>query len=160
MNQDELKQIKNTYNKAGFFLLYVDEVGFEPTLVATLMNDNIYTINDFESKFIKNQYPETETQINELKFYLECLIQDMSNNILSAKGRGLEDLLESFSALVETDKVAIRNLSLERYSKPELLKVLFKRHYEVKGLNISEFEAISKYVDEKHAEYLKSIETI
>ena len=60
MNKEELIEIKQTYNTAGFFMLYVDEVGFDKKLLSKLMHDGIYTINDFEEKFIKETYPETE----------------------------------------------------------------------------------------------------
>ena len=62
MDAKELNQIKQTYGDAGYFMLYVDEVNFEQKLVSKLMRDGIYTVNDFEEKFIKETYPETEEQ--------------------------------------------------------------------------------------------------
>ncbi len=158
MNKEELIEIKNTYDTAGYFMLYVDEVGFDEKLESTLLKDGIYAVNDFESKFIKAQYAETESHIAELKMFLEFLIQDMSNNMLSPKGRALEDLIESFSALLSADKLALRNLALSRYERHELLKTLVSRHYKINSPeNTTELEAFLKYIDEKHTEYLNSL---
>ena len=157
MNKEELIEIKNTYDNAGYFMLYVDEVNFDAKLEKKLLNDGIYAVNDFESKFIKEQYSETEQHIEELKMFLEFLIQDMSNNVLSAKGRPLEDLIESFSALLSADKLALRNLALSRYENHNLLKTLVSRHYKINNPeNKTELEAFLKYIDEKHTEFLKS----
>ena len=157
MNKEELIEIKNTYDNAGYFMLYVDEVNFDAKLEKKLLNDGIYAVNDFESKFIKEQYSETEQHIEELKMFLEFLIQDMSNNVLSAKGRPLEDLIESFSALLSADKLALRNLALSRYENHNLLKTLVSRHYKINNPeNKTELEAFLKYIDEKHAELINS----
>lgn len=157
MNKEELIEIKNTYDNAGYFMLYVDEVNFDEKLEKKLLRDGIYAVNDFESKFIKEQYAETEQPIAELKMFLEFLIQDMSNNVLSANGRPLEDLIESFSALLSADKLALRNLALSRYENHELLKTLVSRHYKINNPeNKTELEAFLKYIDEKHAELLNS----
>ena len=157
MNKEELIEIKNTYDAAGYFMLYVDEVNFDEKLEKKLLKDGIYAVNDFEAKFIKEQYSETESYIAELKMFLEFLIQDMSNNMLSAKGRALEDLIESFSALLSADKLALRNLALSRYENHELLKTLVSRHYKINNPeNKTELEAFLKYIDEKHTEFLKS----
>ena len=87
MNKEELIEIKNTYDNAGYFMLYVDEVNFDAKLEKKLLNDGIYAVNDFESKFIKEQYSETEQHIEELKMFLEFLIQFMmvsSSDLLKA----------------------------------------------------------------------------
>lgn len=157
MNKEELIEIKNTYDSAGYFMLYVDEVGFDEKLEKKLLKDGIYAVNDFESQFIKKQYSETEGQIEKLKMLLEFLIQDMSNNVLSAKGRTIEDLIESFSALLSADKLALRNLALSRYEHYALLKTLVSRHYKINNPeNKAELEAFLKYIDEKHAELINS----
>ena len=157
MNKEELLEIKNTYDNAGYFMLYVDEVNFDEKLEKKLLKDGIYAVNDFEAKFIKEQYAETEPHIAELKLFLEFLIQDMSNNVLSAKGRALEDLIESFSALLSADKLALKNLALSRYENCKLLKTLVSRHYKINNPeNKTELEAFLKYIDEKHAELINS----
>lgn len=160
MDAKELNQIKQTYGDAGYFMLYVDEVNFEQKLVSKLMRDGIYTVNDFEEKFIKETYPETEEQTTFLKEFLKGLIKDMSNGILSAESKNIDEILEAFSELLKTDKLAISKLELQKFENAELLKTLISRHYEITDkTNTSEKEAYLKYVDEKHKEYLKSIET-
>lgn len=157
MNKQELNEIKNTYNNAGFFMLYVDEVGFDAKLEKKLLNDNIYAVNDFESKFIKEEYAETETTIANLKTILNNFIYDMSNKILSPDNRAIEDLIESFFALLKADKLAIKNLELERYENFELLKTLVSRYYKINAPeNKTELDAFLKYIDEKHTELLNS----
>ena len=160
MNAEELNQIKQTYNTAGYFMLYVDEVGFEPKLLSKLMKDGIYTVNDFDEKFIKESYPETEEKTAELKAFLQGLIKDMSNGILSAESKNIDEILEAFSELLKTDKLAISKLELQKFEKADLLKTLISRHYEIDASeNKTELDAFIKYIDEKHKEYLKSIET-
>lgn len=157
MNKQELNEIKNTYNNAGFFMLYVDEIGFDLKLEKKLLDDNIYAVNDFESKFIKEEYAETEEPIANLKATLKNFIYDMSNKILSPEDRAIEDLIESFSALLKADKLAIKNLELERYEDFELLKTLVSRYYKINAPeNTVELDAFLKYIDEKHKELLDS----
>ena len=160
MDKKELFEIKETYNKAGFFMLYVDEVGFESKLLSKLMKNGIYTVNDFEEKFIKETYPEIEDTMQEVKAFLQGLIKDMSNGILSAENKNLDEILEAFSELLKADKLAISKLELQKFEKKELLKTLVSRHYDILAdANKTECEAFLKYIDEKHKEYLKSIET-
>ncbi len=159
MDKKELIEIKETYNKAGFFMLYVDEVGFEQKLLSKLMRDGIYTVNDFEEKFIKETYPETEEIMQGVKAFLQDLIKDMSNGILSAESKNIDEILEAISELLKTDKLAISKLELQKFEKAELLKTLVSRHYEIlEDANKTELDAFLKYIDEKHKEYLKSIE--
>ena len=89
MDKNELKKIKETYNTAGYFMIYVDEVGFEAKLFSKLMRDGIYTVNDFDEKFIKETYPEMEATMQGVKEFLQGLIKDMSNGILSAENKNL-----------------------------------------------------------------------
>lgn len=160
MDKKELIEIKETYNKAGFFMLYVDEVGFEQKLLSKLMRDGIYTVNDFEEKFIQETYPETEEIMQDVKAFLQGLIKDMSNGILSAESKNIDEILEALSELLKTDKLAISKLELQKFEKAELLKTLVSRHYEIlEDANKTELDAFLKYIDEKHKEYLKSIET-
>lgn len=157
MDKNELIKIKQTYNSAGFFMLYVDEVGFEQKLLSKLMRDGIYTVNDFEEKFIKETYPETEEIMQNVKAFLQGLIKDMSNGILSAESKNIDEILEAFSELLKTDKLAISKLELQKFENAELLKTLLTRHYEINtDANKTELDAFKKYVDEKHKEYLKS----
>ena len=157
MDKNELIEIKQTYNKAGFFMLYVDEVGFEPKLLSKLMRDGIYSVNDFEEKFIKETYPETEEVMQIVKAFLQGLIKDMSNGILSAESKNIDEILEAFSELLKTDKLAVSKLELQKFEKAELLKTLLTRHYEINAnANKTELDAFIKYIDEKHKEYLKS----
>lgn len=158
MDKKELIEIKETYNKAGFFMLYVDEVGFEQKLLSKLMRDGIYTVNDFEEKFIKETYPETEEIMQDVKAFLQGLIKDMSNGILSAESKNIDEILEAFSELLKTDKLAISKLELQKFEKAELLKTLVSRHYEIlEDANKTELDAFLKYIDEKHKEYLKTV---
>ena len=160
MNKEELIEIKQTYNTAGFFMLYVDEVGFDKKLLSKLMHDGIYTINDFEEKFIKETYPETEEIISELKAFLQRLIKDMSNGILSAESKNIDEILEAFSELLKTDKIALSKLDLSRFEKAELLKTLLSRHYDINDkTNQTERDAFFKYIDEKNQEFKKSTES-
>ena len=157
MDKNELIEIKQTYNKAGYFMLYVDEVGFEPKLLSKLMHDGIYTVNDFEEKFIKETYPETEIVMQNVKAFLQGLIKDMSNGILSAESKNIDEILEAISELLKTDKLAVSKLELQKFEKAELLKTLLTRHYEINAnANKTELDAFIKYIDEKHKEYLKS----
>ena len=158
MNAQELNEIKQTYNKAGYFMLYVDEVGFKQKLLSKLMKDGIYTVNDFEEKFIKENYPETEAVMIEIKEFLQGLIKDISGGILSAESKNIDEILEAFSELLKTDKLAISKLDIQKFEKSELLKTLISRHYKLLGdENKTELDAFLKYVDEKHKEYLKTI---
>lgn len=158
MNTQELNEIKQTYNKAGYFMLYVDEVGFDQKLLSKLMKDGIYTVNDFEEKFIKETYPETEPVIAETKVFLQGLIKDISGGILSAESKNIDEILEAFGELLKTDKLAVSKLELQKFEKIELLKVLITRHYDILGgENKTELDAFLKYIDEKHKEYLKTI---
>lgn len=159
MDKNELIEIKNTYNSAGFFMLFVDEVGFEPKLLSKLMKDGIYSVNDFEEKFIKETYPEVEGTMQEIKAFLQGLIKDMSNGILSAESKNIDEILEAFSELLKADKLSVSKLELQKFEKDALLKTLISRHYEiVDSQNKTECDAFLKYVDEKHKEFLKSIE--
>ena len=156
MNKQELNQIKQTYNDAGYFMLFVDEVGFEPKLEAKLLNHDIYTINDFEEKFIKETFPETQNIVAEIKDFLKSLIYDMSNKILSAEGKNFDEILEAFSELLKTDKLALSKLEINKFKNVELLKTLISRHYNICDKNNkTELDAFLKYIDEKHKEYLK-----
>lgn len=160
MDKKELFEIKETYNKAGFFMLYVDEVGFEQKLLSKLMRDGIYTVNDFEEKFIQETYPETNEIMQNVKSFLQGLIKDMSNGILSAESKNIDEILEAISELLKADKLAISKLELQKFENAELLKTLVSRHYEIlEDANKTELDAFLKYIDEKHKEYLKSIET-
>ncbi len=155
MDKNELNQIKNTYNSAGYFMLYVDEVNFDAKTQKKLMQDDIYTINDFEAQFIKQNYPETTELIKTLKEFLSSIIKDMSHGILSAENKNIDEILEAFSELLKTDKVALQNLSLEKFEEADLLKTLISRHYEINDKNnTQEKEAFVKYIDEKHKAFL------
>lgn len=154
MDKKELNQIKETYNTAGFFMLYVDEVNFEQKLLNKLMRDGIYSVNDFEEKFIKETYPETEEKIHDLKLYLQGLIKNMSSGILSAENKNFDEILEAFSELLKTDKLAISKLASGDFENAELLKTLVSRHYEICDKeNKTELEAFLKYIDEKYNEF-------
>lgn len=160
MNKTELEQIKQTYNAAGYFMLYVDEVGFESKLVKKLMDHDIYTINDFEEKFIKETYPETEEKTQETKEYLKAVIKDISNGILSAEDKNFDEILEAVGELLKTDKLAISKLQKQQFSKPELLKTIVSRYYEINDKNNkTEVAAFLKFIDEKHTEYKNSLDT-
>lgn len=160
MDKNELLQIKETYNNAGYFMLYVDEVNFDQKLLNKLMRDGIYTVNDFEEKFIAENYPETNEIMTNVKTFLQSLIKDMSNGILSAESKNIDEILEAFSELLKTDKLAISKLELQKFENAEFLKTLISRHYEIADrTNTTERDAFLKYIDEKHKEYLKSIET-
>ena len=158
MNKEELIEIKNTYDGAGYFMLYVDEVGFEPKLVSKLMRDGIYTVNDFEEKFIKENYPEVDETMQNVKLFLQGLIQDMSSGILSAESKNIDEILEAFSELLKTDKLALSKLSPDKFANSSLLKTLISRHYQITDKNNkTELEAFLKYIDEKNKECLKSV---
>ena len=157
MDKNELLKIKETYNKAGYFMLYVDEVGFEQKLLSKLMRDGIYTVNDFEEKFIQETYPEIDETMQSVKAFLQGLIKDISNGILSAESKNIDEILEAFSELLKTDKLAISKLELQKFENAELLKTLVSRHYAILGdNNKTECDAFLKYIDEKHTEFLKS----
>ena len=157
MKIEELNEIKNTYNNAGYFMLYVDEIGFDKKTQNKLLSDDIYAINDFDSKFIKDNYPATTEVFEELKTFLELVIQDLSNGVLSASGRGVDELLESFSELVKVDKTSFKNIKLERYQNANLLKTLFARYYAINEPdNKSELDAFLKFIDEKEKQFLST----
>ena len=139
-------------------MLYVDEVGFESKLLSKLMRDGIYTVNDFEEKFIQETYPEIDEIMQSVKSFLQGLIKDISNGILSAESKNIDEILEAFIELLKTDKLAISKLELQKFEKAELLSTLVSRHYEINDKsNKTELDAFLKYIDEKHKEYLKSI---
>ena len=103
MNKEELIEIKNTYDNAGYFMLYVDEVNFDQKLLNKFMRDGIYTVNDFEEKFIAENYPEINEIMTNVKTFLQSLIKDMSNGILSAESKNIDEIL----ALDGIDEVKI-----------------------------------------------------
>ena len=157
MKIEELNEIKNTYNNAGYFMLYVDEIGFDKKMQNKLLSDDIYAVNDFDSKFIKDNYPATSEAFEELKTFLELVIQDLSNGVLSASGRGVDELLESFSELVKVDKTSFKNIKLERYQNANLLKTLFARYYAINEPdNKTELDAFLKFIDEKEKQFLST----